>query len=646
MRNTTRGTDNERDGMRKVGWFAKMFRSSRDDSQALEGLTSQELSIIAPNSVIEQIPNKTNVTDYWLEIGDNTGGAKFMRTFFMNWRGRTTWYGVLNPLLVNDLEGEVDLTISIEPVESDSTIMKIAYRMAVLSAEMQTVVNPAKYGDLMQEYNDLAAQMNRLRVNVEKLFRVSSAVNIGADSPDRMRRVARMLQKRFSSIGAFFVSTDTRQLDAFRHSIGVGSRSRFDKTYQEFESSNVADLFPFGYGGISHRTGVLLGLDGYNRPVFYDGWHPNLANHNGLIFGRAGAGKSFAIKVITRRAVLSGIRTAILDPDGEFELLVRDMGGPYIKLSGTGSEGGHRINLYDVEEEENEQGRTIVNLEEAIKAIQAILFKMIRIFAPELLTGQVKVAIMDSIRHLYQKWGITSDPKSLYEESANGLRKKTPPTLHDHYLLMMEDPKLQDILDFIKVFTREGGDPSKAIFDGQSTFSVSSCEIFGISLANLDEEIMRPLGSFVSQKFIWEKFFKKNRHIRKRGIMDEAQLAMEHDEEASWMENAYRRVRKLNGSMWLLTQGFEVLMRVQQGMGILKNSPTKLLLRQESLDIDAVAGKFNLSEGEANFLLTSPEGVGILKVDEESTILQIQATPQERILYSTKPSEIFEAGGR
>lgn len=80
-------------------------------------------------------------------------------------------------------------------------------------------------------------------------------------------------------------------------------------------------------------------------------------------------------------------------------------------------------------------------------------------------------------------------------------------------------------------------------------------------------------------------------------------------------------------------------MRKEQGMGILKNAPTKLLLRQEPIDIDSVQGRFALSEGEAKFLLSASDGLGILKVDEESTVVQIQATPQEYWLYTTNPND-------
>ena len=138
------------------------------------------------------------------------------------------------------------------------------------------------------------------------------------------------------------------------------------------ETSNIADLFPFGYGGLSHRTGVILGFDHYNRPVFFDNWDRRLSNYNMVIFGRSGAGKSFGIKTITRRSAIAGIRTAIIEPEREYRNLLNAMKCPYIELSPR-SDNPSQLNIYDVEEEENDEGRMEVNLEEAMQSVQSFI---------------------------------------------------------------------------------------------------------------------------------------------------------------------------------------------------------------------------------------------------------------------------------
>ena len=128
--------------------------------------------------------------------------------------------------------------------------------------------------------------------------------------------------------------------------------------------------------------------------------------------------------------------------------------------------------------------------------------------------------------------------------------------------------------------------------------------------------------------------------------MDESQVPMKTPEMADWMEDSFRQMRKYNCSMVAASQGFEVFMQVPQGLGILKNATIKLILRQEPIDIDAVQGKFNLSEGEASFTMISPKGTGILIVDNESTILNVLATPKEEELFTTDPNQLKEMAER
>ena len=544
---------------------------------------------------------------------------------------------MLDPLFIPEgNEGDVDVSLTFDPMDTNAEMRRLSVRDAKLRADLMLEETPSRISEIQQELHDLGEQMSRLRVNAEKKFNVSMQVTYSAKDPDSLRKVGRSITKRMGSQGITFKTADTKQLEAWRHGLGVGDRSKFDGFTGEMETSNIADLFPFGYGGLSHRTGVILGFDHYNRPVFFDNWDRRLSNYNMVIFGRSGAGKSFGIKTITRRSAIAGIRTAIIEPEREYRNLLNAMKCPYIELSPR-SDNPSQLNIYDVEEEENDEGRMEVNLEEAMQSVRAVLYKMIRMIDPEALTGQVKVAFHETLRQLYvDKFGITEDPSSLYETPS---RKKQMPTLSDHYEIIKEHPDLKEIAAIIRLYTRDYGNRQQSIFDGPSTVDLKNPMAFAISVADLDEEMIKPIGNLVATKWTWERFAKKNPKQKKRLIVDEAQTFMAHDEEANWFENAYRRARKLNTGMCAVTQGFEVFMQKEQGMGILKNAPTKLLLRQEPIDIEAVQGRFALSEGEAKFLLSASDGLGILKVDEESTIVQIHATSQEYWLYTTDPNE-------
>jgi type IV secretory pathway VirB4 component len=219
--------------------------------------------------------------------------------------------------------------------------------------------------------------------------------------------------------------------------------------------------------------------------------------------------------------------------------------------------------------------------------------------------------------------------------------KKKMPTLSDLYIKMTQKPDLQQAAMFLKPFTRHGSTPAQAIFDCQSNVTIKDVPAFAISTKELDEDIMKPIGLFIATKWVWEKFG-KNRRLKKRIVVDEAQKMMDDSsiELAKWLEDAYRTARKRNISMCAVTQGFEVFLKLPQGMGILKNASTKILMRQESIDIEAVQDKFSLSEGESAFLLNAPKGWGIIKVNNDASIFFADTTETEYRMFTSDPNDL------
>jgi type IV secretory pathway VirB4 component len=52
-----------------------------------------------------------------------------------------------------------------------------------------------------------------------------------------------------------------------------------------------------------------------------------------LVFGKSGAGKSYLIKLEVMRQFMFGTEVIVIDPEGEYELLTKTMGGEYIEFN-------------------------------------------------------------------------------------------------------------------------------------------------------------------------------------------------------------------------------------------------------------------------------------------------------------------------
>lgn len=617
---------------------------------------AEGIDFISPSLIRETIPSDESiegkVNDYLVEIGGTTEPARYFRSFFAEITGGNTWAGMLDPLILGEFgKGDTDLAIHIEPADTTIELDQIARRIRGIESDLHTEKNQANASKLRDELMDLRDRQRRLRQSLEKPFRVS--IQAVCSSPDlkTLKKYTNNLVRRFAGKGIIMRSPDGKQLSALKSIMPISEDFMYKEHTFSFESSNVADLFPFGNGGITHRSGIVWGYDGLSRPIFYDGWHSNLMNHNMLILGRSGGGKTVAVEALTNRSAHQGIRTFILDPKGDYRKYILGVGCPYIELSPGGQ---HKINFFDVDVEETPDGGQFVNIESSVLAARAIVFKMLRIMDESILTGKNKVKIENKIRELYKSRNITEDPSSLIDESGGTSNNggvlsfnlkgkiKTMPQLGDLYQLMVNDEETKEAAELLRNFTRYGDAPSQAIFDTQSTVKINESPIIGFGLDKLDEEVMRPIGLFIATKWQSSKFAKKNRKQKKRVVVDEAQIPMEDPETAQWLENEFRIMRFFNTSMCAVTQGFEVFTRLPQGMGILKNSPTKLLLRQEAIDIEEIKGKLDLSEGEGDFLVhQANQGLGIIRIDNESSVIKIDLTDDEYRLFTTNPNDLI-----
>lgn len=622
-----------------------------------EHTTPTGVDFASPSLIRETLPNEERLgiegkyDDYLVEVGSTIENARYYRSFFAEIKGGTTWASMLDPLILGEFgKGDTDLAIHVEPVDTTVELEDIKRRIQGLESDLLLEKNDARALDMRDEIADLKDRQKRLRINLEKPFRVSIQAVVSSLDLKSLKKFTNNLIRRFAGREIYMRSPDGKQLDALFNITPFSSNFMYKEHTFSYETSNVADFFPFGHGGISHRSGIVLGSDDLGRPIYYDGWHDNLMNHNMVIMGRSGGGKTFCTLTLTHRSAHVGISTVIIDPKGDYRRFVTTMGCPYVDLA---PDSQFRINFFDVDVEDRADGTNYVNIEETVQGVRAIVFKMLRIMDPDVLTGKVKVKIENCIRQLYKDRGINENPESLIDDTQqivvgedgqktynlSGTYKKMP-QLGDLYQLMTEEPELQDAAQLLRNFTQHGDSPTQAIFDTQSNISIRDTPIFAFGLDLLDEEVMRPLGLFIATKWQSTKFAKKNRHLRKRVVFDEAQTAMYEPETAQWLENEFRTVRFFNTSMCAVTQGFEVFTRVEQGLGILKNAPTKIFLKQEPIDIEEVKGKFDLTEGEGAFLVHQAEkGLGIIRVDDEASIIKVDSTPYEYQLFTTDPND-------
>lgn len=627
----------------------KRFDSRKAQPGIYDG-KPEAIDFVAPSVAKELLPNDVSdeaaVGEYMAEVGGTSTFHRYYRSFFAEIMSGNTWGGMLDDLARGNFgDGDTDIALHVRPASTDIELQELGRRLRGLLSDISMEGDPSKIDSMRDEVNDIKARQKKLRMEIERSFKVSLQVIASGTDLKSFKMYCNALVKRFNGKSIYLRPADGKQLEALQAILPIAQPTGIQKEhFVTLESSNLADLFPFAQGGITHKTGVILGRDGLGRPVYFDQWHPSLPCQHMIILGRTGAGKTYTTQIIMHRSMHIGRVVAAADWKGEHKDWFLLSGLPYLEFS---EHSPNRVNPYDVEITEDADGTRNVDIESVSNNVQALVFRMISTYDRSALTGQVKVFIGGAIRRQYEEAGIRKDPKSLYQksissESISTHQKKSMPELGGLYLKMAEseEEEVRRAAELLKPFTQHGNVPSYSIFDGQSTVELKGYPGYGFALNKLDKDIMRPIG--LSAVAIWlnENFAKADVSQEKIIVLEEAQnLFDDPDVGGPFSETAYREYRAMNTGVCAVTQGLEVLRRSKAGIAAVKNSPIKIIGKQEDIDIETISDELRLSEGEAAFLLRAKKGEVIMRVEDESDIVFTQATDYEHMMFTTDPND-------
>jgi|GEM_PF-1971697 len=610
----------------------------------------EAIDFVAPSVVKELLPSDLSegatVGEYMVEIGGTSTFKRYYRSFFAEIMSGNTWGGMLDDLSRGNFgDGDTDVAIHVRPASTDVELQELGRRLRGLLSDMTLEGDPSKIDTMRDEIEDIKIRQKKLRMEIERSFKTSIQVIASGTEFKSFKMYCNALVKRFAGKSIYLRPADGKQLEALQAIIPISPPQNIQKEhFITLESSNLADLFPYAQGGITHKTGVILGIDGLARPVYFDQWHPTLPCQHMIILGRTGAGKTYTAQIIMHRSMHIGRVIAAIDWKGEHKDWFMLSGLPYIEFS---ENSPNRINPYDLEVTVDVDGTRYVDIESAANSVQALAFKMIATYDRSILTGRVKVFIGGAIRRQYEAAGITKEPKSLYQTSISSTsiatrQKKPMPELSGLYERMLESEleEVQQAAELLKPFTRHGTSPSYAIFDGQSTVELKGFPGYGFALNRLDKDIMRPIGLSAIAMWLNENFAKSDVSQEKIIVIEEAQNIFDDpDVGGPFAETAYREYRATNTGVCAVTQGLEVLRRSNAGIAAVKNSPIKIIGKQENIDIEATSDELRLSEGEADFLLRAKQGEIILRIEDESDVVFTQASEYEHMMFTTDPND-------
>ncbi len=166
---------------------------------------------------------------------------------------------------------------------------------------------------------------------------------------DNERELRNITHKAISTIKQHAMRADRlqyRQLQGYVACLPTPKDDLMEDVGRDIPCISLGAGFPFVFQALEDEKGFLLGNNRSNL-IFFDPRvrNPNRTNSNIMIIGKSGSGKSHFTKKMVLRLLLQDIKVYIVDPEGEYGVLSKQLGGQMIDV---GSAFDSRINPFHI----------------------------------------------------------------------------------------------------------------------------------------------------------------------------------------------------------------------------------------------------------------------------------------------------------
>jgi len=569
-----------------------------------QGMTSV-LDLVAP-AAFKIEPN-------YLQLGN-----LYLRTLFVFTYPRYVQTNWLAPIINYDIT--LDISMFVYPISTKEMMGQLKKKAGQLESslaierEKGMVRNP----ELETAVENVESLRDVLQKGEMRLFQFGLYFTIYAKNLDELDTITEQLE---STLGGMLIYTKQSLLQmeqGFNSTLPLGIDEL--KVVRNLDTASLSTTFPFTSATLSSNDGILYGLNRHNNSlILFDRF--NLENANSVVFAKAGAGKSYAIKLEALRSLMLGTDVIVIDPENEYKMLCEAVGGNYLNISLNSDK---RINPFDLPKagaqvQAGASGEDI--LRSNITMVHGLISLMLGGLSPE------EDAILEkALYETYALKDITADIES---------QKNTPPLLPDLQAVLENISGGDNMVKRLSKYT-EG--TFKGLFDKPTNFELNTGFIV-FSVRDL-EETLRPIAMYMILNYVWQRVrFDVKRRIM---IIDEAWWMMQQEDSGKFLYALAKRARKYYLGLTIISQDVEDFIGSKYGRSVVNNSSMQILMKQSTASIDKVASVFGLTEGEKFLLLECEVGEGLFFAGLNHVAIKVIASYTEDQLITTNPQELLE----
>ncbi len=554
-------------------------------------------------------PSALDVKAKYIDLGE-----KVARTFFIISYPRFLADGWFAPVI--NLDKEFDISIFINPIESQYALKKLQKKVAEVMSQIQERENKGLVRDpsLDAAYQNIEFLRGRLQEATEKLFSVGVYITVYGEDEKELDKTEAEIKSILESKMIYVRPAIFQQADGFKTTIPL-NRDLLD-VQSKLNTEPLSSIFPFISFNLTTDNGILYGINRHNSSlILFDRF--SLPNYNSVMFATSGAGKSFTIKLEILRSLMFDTSVIVIDPENEYQYLAEAMDGRYFNISLSSP---NHINPFDlpVPTEGESRQKILRNQIVSLVSFFRLLFKG--------MTPEEDAIVDKAITETYALKDITAESNFAEIEA---------PLLSDFEMVLSGMENSGELVQKLSKFTRGSW---AGLLNKPSNVDMNR-KIVVFSIRDMEDDL-RPVAMFLITHFVWNEV---RRELKKRLlVVDEAWTMMKSKDAASFLFGMAKRGRKYYLGIATITQDVSDFLNSEYGPPIITNSSMQFLLKQSSLSIDKLQETFNLTEEEKYLLTEANVGEGIFFAGTKHAAIKIIASYTEEQIITSDPAQILK----
>lgn len=530
----------------------------------------------------------------------------------------------------------------VDALEQRKIIQNATRRNKLSTGSNDAVENITAEGNLQ----DVVTLIAELRKNKEPLLHCAVYLELKAESMQKLRELQSDIIMELTRSKMSVDRLTLRQKEGFLSVLPCGANMFKEQFERVLPASSVANLYPFNYSGETDPKGFFIGRDKYgtNILVDFDRRADDKTNANCLILGNSGQGKSFLMKLILTNLRESGKRIISLDPEAEYEELIKALGGCYIDFMS----GEYIINPLEPKsfgeaDKEYDQFtpeafRRVTRLSQHIAYLKNF-FRAYKEFNDEQLDTLEII-----LTKLYKNFGITDYTD--YDK----LSKTDYPIMSDLYELLEKEYKgyqhnqkniyrektLQELC--LGLHSMCIGTESK-YFNGHTNIVDDKFLCFGVKGLMDTNRRLKDAMLFNALSYMTNELLGKGNTV---AAIDELYLFLTNMTAIEYIRNASKRVRKKDSSVILASQNIDdfLIDGVKEYTKPLFSIPThQFLFNAGNIEPKVYIDTMQLEQSEFDLIKYPERGTCLYRCGNERYLLQVIAPEFKQKMFG-------KAGGR